>query len=97
VIERVAGSGGEVVQAPAHEPGREAPQRHVVDQIARPALRLPSAARDRHRDDHGDRIAQPIDVERERPELKYIRRRTRDRSDDKCHTKRMTRRVNDVS
>jgi hypothetical protein len=90
-------SGGEVVEATADDPGRNAPQRDVVDQLTRAAPRDPAAARDRDRRSDGDRVTQPVDVERERTGVHDVRGRARDRREERAHTNRMATSIDDVS
>ena len=68
-----AAAGQVEVEAAADQAGGEAPQRHVVDQSARAAPRLPAAHRDQHRRRQPDHVHQPVDVDFERAEVKAAR------------------------
>ncbi len=73
---------GQEVEAPADDPGREAPQRHVLDELARAALRLPAARGDRDRREHGEHVAEPVDADVEGPDVDPVERRAGNRPDD---------------
>jgi SAM-dependent methyltransferase len=68
-LDRLTGCGGEEVQSPADDARRKGPQRDVVDELARTALRLPPPSQHGHRGDQRHRVAEPVHVDRDRPEV----------------------------
>jgi len=64
-----------VIQAPADQPGREAPQRDLVDERG---IAVPAPPRDQYGDDDGDREQQPVGVDLERAERDPAARRAGD-------------------
>src|SRR3954468_11228160 len=73
---------GQEVEPTADDPGRETPQRHVLDEFARAALRLPPARGDPHRRQHGQHVAEPIDADVKGPDVDPVERRAGNRPDD---------------
>ena len=68
-------AGGEEVEAAADQAGGEAPQRDVVDELARAALGLPAARRDHHRGRDREHVHQTVHVDEQRPDVKAVERR----------------------
>jgi hypothetical protein len=75
VVEGAAGGGREVVQASSDNAGRKAPQRDVVHEFARASPRDPAPTCDRDSRDDGGGVAQSVDVDGERSEVKDVRGR----------------------
>jgi hypothetical protein len=80
MLERPLGRGGEVVEATADDPGREPPQRDVVDQLARPTPVLPAAPYDRDRREHRQRVTEAVHMQRQRADVEDVGGRARDRA-----------------
>ncbi len=71
----------QVVEAPADQPRRKAPQGDLVHEVALTAAALPAARRQGDRRGHGDDVRQAIGVHEDRAEVKAVRRRAGEECD----------------
>jgi hypothetical protein len=74
VVGHLVPTGGQVVDPPADQARRKAPQRDLVDELTPAALALPAAPGQRDRRQQGEGVHHPIGVDEQRPDVQAVDR-----------------------